>query len=301
MPVKFDTLSRGFGLNLAWSPDSRWITYTKPLKSWYSAVFVYSVEDGKVTQITDGLSDAGHPVFDASGKYLYFTASTDVGPRVFGFDMSSYPHRSTRSVYVCVLKKDLPSPLAPESDDEKSADEKKDEKKDDKSSDKAAEGTEEKKDGDKADTQADKKADTASKPGDKKTPPKVEVDFDNISQRILALPIPARDYVALAAGKANMLFVAERPTDAGSGPGGATLHKFDLEKRKLDKVLDKINALRDLSQRRKDALPPRAELVHRFGLAAGKAWRRQAEDGRDGSVCRSSRGVEADVPRDLAY
>ena len=90
--------------------------------------------------------------------------------------------------------------------------------------------------------QADKKADTASKPGDKKTPPKVEVDFDNISQRILALPIPARDYVALAAGKANMLFVAERPTDAGSGPGGATLHKFDLEKRKLDKVLDKINA-----------------------------------------------------------
>ena len=114
-------------MNLSWSPDSRWITYTKPLKSWYSAVFVYSVEDGKVSQITDGLSDAGHPVFDASGKYLYFTASTDIGPRVFGFDMSSYPHRPTRSVYVCVLKKDLPSPLAPESDEEKSADEKKDE------------------------------------------------------------------------------------------------------------------------------------------------------------------------------
>ena len=241
VPVKVDTLSRGLGLNLAWSPDSRWITYTKPLKSWYSAVFVYSLEDSKATQITDGLSDAGHPVFDASGKYLYFTASTDVGPRVFGFDMSSYPHRATRSVYVCVLKKDLPSPLAPESDDEKSEEEKKkDENKDDKSSDKAAEGTEGKKDGDKADTQADKKADTANKSGDKKTPPKVEVHFENISQRILALPIPARDYVALAAGKANMLFVAERPTDAGSS--GATLHKFDLEKRKLDKVADKINA-----------------------------------------------------------
>ena len=241
VPVKFDTLRRGFGMNLVWSPDSRWITYTKPLKSWYSAVFVYSVEDTKVTQITDGLSDAGHPVFDASGKYLYFTASTDVGPRVFGFDMSSYPHRATRSVYVCVLKKDLPSPLAPESDDEKSEDEKKkEENKDDKSGDKAAEGTEGKKNGDKADTQADKKADTAGKSSDKKTPPKVEVHFENISQRILALPIPARDYVALAAGKANMLFVAERPTDAGSS--GATLHKFDLEKRKLDKVADKINA-----------------------------------------------------------
>ena len=245
-PVKVDTLTRGSALNPSWSPDSRWITYTKPLKSWYSAVFIYSVEDGKVSQITDGLSDAGHAVFDASGKYLYFTASTDIGPRVFGFDMSSYPHRPTRSVYICVLKKDLPSPLAPESDEEKSADEKKDEKKDDKSSDKPAEGTEAKKDGEKADTEGEKKADAASKPGEKKAPPKVEVDFENISQRILALPIPARDYVALAAGKANMLFVAERlnerPMEAAPGPVGATLHKFDLEKRKLDKVLDRVIA-----------------------------------------------------------
>ncbi len=77
--------------------------------------------------MTDGLSDAASPAFDASGKYLYFTASTDIGPAVFGFDMSSYPHRPTRSVYVCVLRKDLSSPLAPESDEEKVIEEKKDE------------------------------------------------------------------------------------------------------------------------------------------------------------------------------
>src|SRR5262245_34391760 len=118
-PVKVDTLSRGFASSLSWSPDNRWLSYAKPLKSWYSAVFVYSLEDGKSTQITDGLSDAQSPVFDKSGKYIYFTASTDIGPRVFGFDMSSYPHRPTRSVYVAVLKKTDPSPLAPESDEEK--------------------------------------------------------------------------------------------------------------------------------------------------------------------------------------
>jgi len=244
--VKVDTLIRGSGLNPSWSPDSRWIAYTKPLKSWYSAVFAYSVEDRKVTQITDGLSDASHPVFDGSGKYLYFTASTDIGPRIFGFDMSSYPHRPTRSAYICVLKKDLPSPLAPESDEEKSGDEKKDDKKDDRSQDKPAEGTEEKKDGEKTEEQAEKRSDAASKSSDKKTPPKVEVDFDNISQRILALPIPARDYAGLVAGKANMLFLVERandrPMNAAPGPVGATLHKFDLEKRKLDKVLDGVNA-----------------------------------------------------------
>ena len=30
-------------------------------------------------------------------------------------------------------------------------------------------------------------------------PAKVQIDFDNISQRILALPIPARNYQSLAA------------------------------------------------------------------------------------------------------
>jgi tricorn protease len=232
-PVKVDTLSRGFSLATSWSPDSRWLTYAKPLKSWYNAVFVYSLEDGKSTQITDGLSDALSPVFDKSGKYIYFTASTDIGPRVFGFDMSSYPHRPTRSVYVAVLKKTDPSPLAPESDEEKVAEEKPSEKKD--------EATEGQGDGAK---EVAKKADAAqamagaAKPGDKKEPPKVTIDFDNVSQRILALPPPNRNYVGLAAGKPNTLFIIEVP----DGAQGATLHKFDLEKRKFDKALDNINS-----------------------------------------------------------
>ena len=228
-PVKVDTLSRGGAFDLNWSPDSRWLVYTKPLKSWYSAVFVHSIEEGKTHQATDGLSDAGHPVFDKNGKYLYFTASTDIGPRVFGFDMSSYPLRPTRSVYVCVLRKDLPSPLAPESDEEKGQ-----EKTGDKTGDKpASEGDEQK-----ADAGAEKPAEK-ERPAEKKEPPKVTIDLDNISQRILALPIPARNIVGLAAGKANILFIQE---GSGPGGGGSTLHKYDLEKRKLDKVIDSVAA-----------------------------------------------------------
>jgi len=214
-PVKVDTCPRSLGggstFNQTWAPDSRWIAYVKPIESWYRVVNVYSLEEGKSHQVTDGLSDATSPSFDASGKYLYFTASTDIGPAVFGFDMSSYPHRPTRSVYVCVLKKDAPSPLAPESDEEKVTEEKKDE---------------------------------APKPPPKKEPITVTIDFDNIGQRILALPPPARNYVGIAAGKAGTLFVVEAP----SAPGipGLTLHKLDLDKRKFDKVLDGISAF-DLS------------------------------------------------------
>ena len=234
MPVKVDDPKRGFGFSLSWSSDSRWIAYTKPLQSWYRAVFVYSLEEAKSYQVTDGLSDANSAAFDKNGKYLYFTASTDLGPATFGFDMSSYPHRPTRSVYVCVLRKDLPSPLAPESDEEKVADEKKDDKKDEK-----------KEAGDKtADQTGEKKADVAAKSDDKKQPEKVAIDFDNIGQRILALPIPARNFVGASGGKANTLFIYEFPNTPGAN--GLTVHKYDLEKRKLDKVLEGVNSF-DLS------------------------------------------------------
>ena len=233
-PVKVDTSKRGAGFSPSWSPDSRWIAFTKPIQSWYSAVFIYSIEDGKVQQVTDGLSDAVSAAFDRNGKYLYFLASTDIGPAVFGFDMSSYPHRGgyTRSAYVCVLRKDLPSPFAPESDEEKIE------------GDKPADGGEKK-----AETPegGEKKAETpgapqGGKPADKKEPPRVTIDFDRIGQRILALPVPARNFFALAAGKANSLYIAEG-LPPSPGVTGATVHKFDMDKRKLDKVLDNIGTL----------------------------------------------------------
>ncbi len=225
-PKKYDTTIFAGANGVSWSSDSRWLTYGKPLKSYYSAVYVYSLEDGKTVQITDGMSNAGSPVFDKSGKYIYFTASTDTGPKLSGFDMSSYAHRPTSSVYVAVLRKDLPSPLAPESDEEKVQNPDREGGAD------AAKP---------ADKPEEKKADAAAaaKPAEKKEAPKVAIDFDNIGQRILALPIPNKNYVGLDAGKPGTLWIGEFP----EGAQGATLHKFDLEKRKLDKVMDNIQTL----------------------------------------------------------
>lgn len=223
-PVKVASSGADRQLGQAWSPDSRWLAYHSMLKSWTHAVFVYSVEEAKSYQVTDGLSDALNPQFDKGGKYLYFTASTDIGPTNGGLDMSVLPVHPTRSVYLAVLRKTDPSPLAPESDEEKVAEE---EKKPD------------------AAKPADKPADAAAaKPAEKKEPIKVTIDFENIGQRIIALPIPNREFVGIIAGKANTLFLGEGPAvnvnAPPMGPVGATLHKFDLEKRKFEKVLDNV-------------------------------------------------------------
>jgi len=233
-PAKIDTTyyySPPFAFNPTWSPDSRWLAYTKELKSHMEAIFVYALETAKATQVTDGLSDAKFPAFDKSGKYLFFTSSTDAGLTPGWLNMSSMERPVTRSVYVMVLRKDLPSPLAPESDEEKIKEPEKAEKK--KPEEKKAE---------------DKKsggAPPADQAKEKEKPvEKVNIDFDNIGQRILSLPIPAHNYMALAAGKEGIVFVLEAPiilTSALFGPGGMTLHKFDLSTRKVEKFLDGIN------------------------------------------------------------
>src|SRR5262249_50378564 len=66
----------------------------------------------------------------------------------------------------------------------------------------------------------------------------VRIDLEDIDQRIIALPIPTRNFVGLVAGKANIIYVLEVPP-AGGAPG-LTLSRYDLDKRKFDKLLDGI-------------------------------------------------------------
>jgi len=235
-------------ISQTWSPDNKWIAYIRQLPSGLHAVFVYSLDQGKSFQITDGMSDALNPVWDKNGKYLYFTASTNIALATAGLDMSSDEHRVTRSVYVAVLSKDEKSPLAPESDEEKPKDEKKPDL--DKDKDKAKDQASDKdkaKDKHKASdaTAADKGKDDKDKDKDKDKKDEavvVKIDIDGISQRILSLPIPDKNYLNMLPGKSGILFLAEGPMVMTEDPSPSqTIQKFDLSKRKVDKALEDVN------------------------------------------------------------
>ena len=253
-PVKVDTNlydgGPGAGFDPVWSPDSRWIGYTRQLDSSLHAVFVYGLDDKTAHQVTDGLSDAHSVAFDKNGKYLYFLASTDVGPALAS-SMGAFKLPVTGSAYVVVLRKDLKSPLAPQSDDEKIASDKtaaadEDECKPAGEGKPAAEGVDKSKAGDqgadakdaKKDAKADdKKNDKAAKEAEAK---EVKIDFENIGQRILALPIPTRNYDQMVAGKTHALYLLEGPVVFDGRGGGRILHKFDVCTRKTDKILDNV-------------------------------------------------------------
>ena len=216
-----------------WSPDSKWVAYTKQLPNLLRAVFAYSLDAKKTNQLTDGLSDARFPSFDRSGKYLYFTASTNLGPAISFADLSGFGHQPTSTVYAIVLRNDIPSPLAPESDEEKVQPEKKEEPKP--AEDKPAATGEEKK----------PDAAPATPPAGARPPVKIEptrIDLEGIDQRTIALPIPTRNYQGLFAGKANTIYVLEAPLPGVTTQPGVIVHRYDLDKRKLDKVLEGVGA-----------------------------------------------------------
>jgi tricorn protease len=222
VPVKIDSdrfEDPSVTLALAWSPDSKWLTYSKFLENHQRSVFVYSLETGKASQITEGLGDARYPVFDKGGKSLYFAVSTDMGLTSGWLDLSSYQHPVLRGVYAAVLKKGDKSPVEPQSDEEKSADAKKEDAKSDDKKDAADKG----KDGEKKEEKKDE-------------PAKVVIDLDGIGQRIVSLPIKPANYQALDAGKAGVLFLSEVP-DVLRFENGATafsVSKFDLSTRKTE-------------------------------------------------------------------
>ena len=206
----------------AWSPDSKWLVYTKQGRSHMRSVYVFSVENGENHAITDGMSDVTSPVFDQGGKYLYLLSSTNAGP-MMDTSMTGYDKAFTSSVYLVVLRKDVPSPLAPESDEEKEP--------------KAAAS-----DSPQANAEADdKKPDTEAPRRGAKAVPAVKIDFDRINQRILALPLPARNYTELIAGKEGVLFVLEGPiVPPLNGPATLTAHKFDLKTRKNETLVQNV-------------------------------------------------------------
>ena len=201
-------------LNPVWSPDSKWVAYSSRLRSLYHAIFISNVETGENKQVTDGLADAVWPAFDAGGKYLWFLASTDFGLRSQWLDMTSYDHNETFGLYLTVLKKGDASPLLPESDEDRGV------------------GTGRRTvpgqcvgdapagaGGGGADPAAT--ADQPQGPRGPRQPVTVQVDFDGLSKRIIAVPgVQERQYSALHAGAEGSVYYLQAGQAGGGGGGG---------------------------------------------------------------------------------
>jgi tricorn protease len=177
------------------------------------------------------MSDAIMPVFDGSGKYLYFLASTDYGPRSGWLEMSSLDRPVRRAIYITVLSSTEPSPLLPETGDEPHRDD----------------------------------STPRAKPDAPSGPVTVRIDPAGIGQRILALKVPPGEYGDLKAGSAGVIYYTE-PTVAGN-PAALRLQKYQLKERTAAPFLEGIRAY-TLSEDRKKLMYQAAGGGNRWGIVA---------------------------------
>ena len=229
-----------------WSSDSRWVVYTRMMPTYYRVVYLYSVDQQKSFPVTDGLSDASEPVFDPNGEYLYFFASTNAGPVNNWFDLSSEDMMSTNSIYLATLRRDITSPFAKESDEEKGPGEKAD-------TEKPAVSAPAKT------TKKVAKSDSAAEVTDVL----LKIDTEGLQERIVNIPVSAGNYASLGVAATGEILYIVRPQIS---QGSSTLRKYNIKDRKDEEVMELDNYT--VSSDRKKMLYNKGQT---FGItAAGK-------------------------------
>ncbi|MFZ5519381.1 MAG: S41 family peptidase [Candidatus Zhuqueibacterota bacterium] len=200
--IKDVFVSKVFEMNdYTWSPDSKWIAYTRPEAEVMNRIYLYSLDQDKTFEVTEGWYASSNPVFSTDGKYLYFVSNRDFNP-VYGWTEFNHIYQDMSRIYLAALTKDAESPFKPVSDEvaikkeEAPADSKK---------------------------KDDKKADA-----EKKQPEiAVKVDADGLSNRIIGLPIQSSGYFNLTSAGDKLYYMRR-----GSKDQKPLLFMYDLKKKK---------------------------------------------------------------------
>ena len=225
--TKVDKAEYGEIHDYAWTPDSKWLAYSKPNAAGFSQLQLYALDGGGVTTVTTGMTDDFSPAFDPEGNHLYFISRRTLNPEYGAFEFN-FQFSATDKIYALSLRDTVLTPVPPQSDEE-TGEAKKEE------GGAGKEGKPEK--GGKA--EGEKAAEV--KP--------VKIDLAGLATRAAALPVPAGRYAGIAAFKGKLVFFVLDPPDPDSDDRGTGSFKlFDFEKREVKTILAGVDAAGALSK-----------------------------------------------------
>lgn len=107
--------------DFSWSPDSRFIVYTKMNKDFMYQLYVYGLESKAINCISNGLFYDFSPVFTNDGEYILFISTRRFEPTYCDIEWEMV-YQKVAGIYSIALKKDGKSILPFKSDEEGSAD-----------------------------------------------------------------------------------------------------------------------------------------------------------------------------------
>ncbi|MFI5194966.1 MAG: PDZ domain-containing protein, partial [Chitinophagales bacterium] len=202
--------------SFSWSPDSRWLTYSRDLKNYHDAAFLYDFQNRSLRQITSGFYACSNPVFDPEGKYIYLLTNQSFNPEYSDID-NSFIYANSVKIAAISLKKETPSLLYPKNDTVNVKTEKSD--------------TENEKDKSKKEKNPKERVTQTEKTKVKA----VDIDDDGLEFRMVILPIAAGRYTNLNGTKGKILYL--KYPNKGSGEIQPSLKYYDIEKREEKNII----------------------------------------------------------------
>lgn len=94
------------------SPDGRYVAYTKMEESLNESIFLYDTESSRRYRVTGPETTDWSPSFDPEGRFLYFLSSRTLQP-IMGHVDQNHVFLDTVKAYLVLLDADAASPFAP--------------------------------------------------------------------------------------------------------------------------------------------------------------------------------------------
>ena len=193
----------------AWSPDSRWLAWSRRDDNGLASLFLWSREDDEVTRLGDGFFSAFSPVFGRDGQHLFFISSREFAPQIGSFEWN-YAVDRENGVFAFALTEDAPNPFGPRNDE--------------------------------AAVEESSASDEETENGDEEVV--VRVDFDGLNDRVIRVPIDPDNISGIMLTDTHLLYVTGGPFYYGRGSDiSTTLNALELESRETETVVEGISGL----------------------------------------------------------
>jgi tricorn protease len=101
---------RGAPQGVTFSPDSRWLAYTRVADNRFHVVYVYNIAERREVAVTDKWYFSRSPMFSTDGKYLFFSSARDFNP-TYGSTEWNHTYNNMDGIYMALLGADTPSPF----------------------------------------------------------------------------------------------------------------------------------------------------------------------------------------------
>ncbi len=176
--------------DLRWSPDGRWLAYTKAAENLQFQVWIYDTAHGTRTPVTDDRTDSWSAAWSPDGKWLWFLSDRhfeSVVQSIWGSRQPDPFFDQRTKVYGVALQSPFRSPFEPP-DELHPADEKAEESKKDAADKDGKSG---------ASAKPAKSTKTAKSTGGEAAQP-VDIVLDGLASRLIETPAPPGNYSELS-------------------------------------------------------------------------------------------------------